>query len=418
MTSSTPSAAPAAASRAETTATVTNGCVNPIRLRGFYQRISAETGEVLALFGSPDEPSGILLVACKDRRASYCASCARLYERDAYHLIATGLRGGKSVPEVVATHPCAMLTLTAPSFGAIHRNPDDGKNCQCGERHLGDDPKLGTPVDPTRYRYTDQVIWNHAAPELWKRTVQAIRRGLAQALGVPRSMLSQVATVRFAKVTEFQRRGVVHYHAIIRIDGADGPETPPPSGCTARLLEGIVRTAADSTSIDVANSLVNELVPAVATTIGWGRQREIVTLDHETSTKAAGYIAKYATKATEMATGGVLVKPIRSLHQLDGLNLGGHARALITTSWMIWQRTGLEAFQRWAHQFGYGGHTLTKSRGYSLTFAQLRAARNDWHRVAKHEGPILVRAKLVYAGRGRRRVTVERRSTERPRSQQ
>lgn len=409
MTASTRSISSAAASRSKATATVTNGCVNPIRLRGFYQRISAETGEVLALLGSPGESGGTLLVSCKDRRASCCAPCARLYERDAYHLIATGLRGGKGVPALVATHPCVMLTLTAPSFGAAHRKRGDDDPCPCGECHGVDDRQLGTPIDHRRYRYVDQVIWNHYVPELWKRTVQGIRRRLAQAIGVPRSKLPDVARVRFAKVAEFQRRGVVHYHVIIRIDGAEGPNSPPPAGCTTRLLEEIVHAAAESSSVTVPDAVVTALVPAVATTVRWGGQRDVVALDHETSTKAAGYIAKYATKATEMATGGILVKPIRSPNRLDALNLSDHARALITTAWRIGERTGLEAFKRWAHQFGYGGHTLTKSREYSLTFAELRAARNDWHRAGRGEGKLVVRAELVYAGRGyqhRRSVVV------------
>ncbi len=210
--------------------TAADACLNPIRLRGFYQRISAETGEVLALIGSPEEADGVMVVACKDRRASCCASCARLYERDAYHLIATGLRGGKSVPAGVGAHPAVLVTLTAPSFGAVHGNQDDGRPCRCGCNHAVDDPQIGTPIDPGRYRYADQVVWNHHAPELWKRTVQAIRRGLAQALGVPRSKLARVAQVRFAKVAEFQRRGVVHYHAVIRVDGAEGwTRCPPPA---------------------------------------------------------------------------------------------------------------------------------------------------------------------------------------------
>jgi hypothetical protein len=374
--------------------------VNPIRLRGFYQRISAETGEVLALLGSPEEPSGTLLVSCKDRRASCCSPCSRLYERDAYHLIATGLRGGKGVPALVATHPCVMLTLTAPSFGAVHRIRDDGNPCVCGECHGVEDGQLGTPIDPRRYRYADHVIWNHYAPALWKRTVQAIRRGLAQALGLPPSEVAQVARIRFAKVAEFQRRGVVHYHAIIRIDGADGLKAPPLGSCTTGLLEEIVCAAADSSSVALPNAVVAALAPGAAVSVRWGGQRDVAALDHETSTKTAGYIAKYATKATEIATGGILVKPIRSPNQLAERNLSDHARTLITTAWRIGERTGLEAFKRWAHQFAYGGHTLTKSHEYSLTFAELRAARNEWRRNANDDGNVVIRSKLVYAGRG------------------
>jgi hypothetical protein len=57
----------------QSSATLTGGsCMNPIRLRGYYQRIDASTGEVLAMLGSAATPGGIVLVPCNDRRASCC----------------------------------------------------------------------------------------------------------------------------------------------------------------------------------------------------------------------------------------------------------------------------------------------------------------------------------------------------------
>ncbi len=381
------------------TGTLTGGCVNPIRLRGFYQRIAADTGEVLELLGSPEDRAGVLAVSCKDRRASCCPSCSRLYERDAYQLLAAGLRGGKSVPADVGTHPLVMLTLTAPSFGPVHGNRDKGGACRCGRRHDLDDPRIGTAIEPGSYSYAEQIVWNRYAPELWKRTVQAVRRELANSLGVRRSKLSQIACVRFAKVAEFQRRGVVHYHAIIRIDGADDIAAPPPSQCTTELLEEAVQTAAQVACVALPPPL-RELAPASPAKLRWGGQREIVVLDPDTCTKAAGYIAKYATKATEAVTAGTLVRPIRSARSLARLPLSEYSRALISAAWWLGECTGDEAFKRWAHQFGYGGHTLTKSRQYSVTFAALRTARSNWRDRADGASDVIVRAQLVYAGRG------------------
>lgn len=381
---------------AQGTATVSGGCVNPIRLRGYYQRISAETGEVLELVGSPDTGDGLLVIACKDRRECRCPACASLYQRDAYQLIAAGFRGGKSVPESVGTHPAVVLTLTAPSFGPVHGNRDHDRPCKCGIRHDPNDPELGSAIDPTTYRYTEQVTWNHDAPRLWRRTVQAIRRGLARELGIPRSKLAQTARVRFAKVAEFQRRGVVHYHAIIRIDGPGGPEIPPPPQCTTALLERVVASAGTAVSVRVAPN-------DRAVSVRWGRQLEVAALDRTTCT-TAGYIAKYATKATETATGGTLIAPVRSVSELDWIDVPEHARRLVRASWLTAEHTGEQALKRWAHQFGYGGHTLTKSHQYSVTFALLRAARADWHHQGTDEGSVIVRAKLKYAGRGHRRT--------------
>ncbi len=59
-------------------------------------------------------------VPCKDRRASVCPSCSRLYAKDAWHLVAAGIRGGKGVDACVANHPQLFVTLTAPSFGPVH----------------------------------------------------------------------------------------------------------------------------------------------------------------------------------------------------------------------------------------------------------------------------------------------------------
>jgi hypothetical protein len=398
--STTPAGAPASSRGAATkTARLAGACVNPIRLRGYYQRIAADTGEVLATIGSPEAGDGTLVVSCKDRRENHCPRCARLYQQDAYQLIAAGLRGGKNIPTTVGSHPAVMLTLTAPSFGAVHRISGHGRPCRCGRRHGEQEVLLGTAIDPDSYRYVDQVIWNHYAPELWRRTARAIRRRLAQALGTHRSRLSEVAHVRFAKVAEFQRRGVVHYHAIIRIDGPEGVDTPPPVSCTMQLLERIVQAATDTATVVPPQPISRELGLTTRAAIRWGNQREVVSLDQQTSTAAAGYIAKYATKATEAATDGTPVKPIRSPMQLKDLSLKSHARALVTASWHTGQRTGIESFKRWAHQFGYGGHTLTKSRQYSVTFAALRAARLEWCRTANGEGQVIVRAQLSYAGR-------------------
>jgi hypothetical protein len=48
--------------------------------------------------------------------------------------------------------------------------------------------------------------------------------------------------VSFAKVAEFQRRGVVHFHALIRLDGPDD-FTPPSIQLTADELADAVRAA-------------------------------------------------------------------------------------------------------------------------------------------------------------------------------
>ena len=60
--------------------------------------------------------------------------------------------------------------------------------------------------------------------------------------------LRRLVRISFAKVAEYQRRGAVHFHAIIRLDaatacGCPACVAPPPAGFTAGLLEAAVRRA-------------------------------------------------------------------------------------------------------------------------------------------------------------------------------
>ena len=60
---------------------------------------------------------------------------------------------------------------------------------------------------------------------------------------------------------------------------------------------------------------------------------------------------------------------------------------MITTAWQLGSTAPPAArFRAWAHMLGYGGHFLTKSRRYSVTFGQLRAARTDHRRATRHPG--------------------------------
>src|ERR1700733_8305655 len=85
-------------------------CSHPVRLRGVT--LDRATGELA---------EGGLLVPCKDRRAAGCPPCSRLYQADAWQLVAAGIRGGKGVSPGVVAHPQLFVTLTAPSFGPVHR---------------------------------------------------------------------------------------------------------------------------------------------------------------------------------------------------------------------------------------------------------------------------------------------------------
>lgn len=99
-------------------------CRHPVRLSGKITGPVDGGGKIL--FDTRSLPDGVLLKACGSRRESVCPPCASLYRGDAFALVAAGLRGGKDIPETISDHPAVLLTLTAPSFGAVHRHRKDG----------------------------------------------------------------------------------------------------------------------------------------------------------------------------------------------------------------------------------------------------------------------------------------------------
>ena len=127
----------------------------------------------------------------------------------------------------------------------------------------------------------------------------------------------------------------------------------------------------------------------------------------------ANYIAKYATKT--LTVPGVPDTRIRTTFDLQGLRCSRHYREMIVAAWSLGSReaTGEPRFRQWAHMLGYGGHFLTKSRRYSVTFGTLRAARTQHRRAQRHPGGerdpwgrpldesvVLVLSTWTYAGTG------------------
>jgi hypothetical protein len=236
------------------------GCTAPIRLVGNSATIDAGTGEVLDTYSTRDEPTEYLLIACGNRRASRCEPCARVYADDTFHLIRSGLIGGRDIPPSVATHPIVFATFTAPSFGAVHSRVTDAngtvKPCHprrdgpsCTVRHTEGDSLLGQALDLNNYDYAGAVLWNNRAGELWHMFMVYLRRNLAEMLEVSRSKLSKALRVEYAKVAEYQARGVVHFHAVIRLDGPEGPGAHPPTGVDTDVLSKAIIEATRTSRI-------------------------------------------------------------------------------------------------------------------------------------------------------------------------
>ncbi|MCW2805998.1 MAG: hypothetical protein QOF52_1474 [Propionibacteriaceae bacterium] len=85
--------------------------------------------------------------------------------------------------------------------------------------HDHTDSMAGQPLCPDCYDYAGHLMWQWWAPELWRRFTITLRRRLVAHLGLSETAARQRVRVQFAKVAEFQRRGIIHFHALIRLDG-------------------------------------------------------------------------------------------------------------------------------------------------------------------------------------------------------
>jgi hypothetical protein len=154
----------------------------------------------------------------------------------------------------------------------------------------------------------------------------------------------------------------------------------------------------------------------------WGEQldvRNITTGEDQaeelSAEQVAGYIAKYATKATESFGSGLDRRlGADDLDHLDGLP--AHVAELVRAAWELGGRRELEGLRlrAWAHMLGFRGHWSTKSRRYSTTFTVLRRARvqfakrrrardgvplDAWDRPEDDQAVIVI-ASWIYVGSG------------------
>ena len=184
--------------------TISRGCSRPIEL---------DTG---------------LTVRCGSRIKSKCPSCAELYRGDWAAIARSGVFDGP-----VENYRFYLMTLTAPSFGRVHRVPKSTESrltrCGCGITHgLGDGGLRGVPLNPATYDYQGQVSWNRDSGVLWDRT--------------RRRMRDRWNSTEYFVVREWQERGVLHVHALVRIARSEAPN--------ADALGHAARTAVAVSKVD------------------------------------------------------------------------------------------------------------------------------------------------------------------------
>ncbi|WP_422401838.1 replication initiator [Arthrobacter sp. 3Tela_A] len=207
-----------------------------------------------------------LLVRCGSRVPSDCPSCSRQYRGDWGRILRSGcLPSGDVALNDLLDSSFYLLTLTAPSFGKVHRVPKRADSvmgqCSCGSIHTHEDVNLaGVPVDFDTYRYLDAVKWNNYMPELWDYTRLRLRR--------------LIPGFAYAAVREWQQRGLLHMHVLVRVPRSLAPTE-----------EELARVARET------------VVNRAEVTFRWGKQvdvKEIACLGTGATdiARSIGYLAK------------------------------------------------------------------------------------------------------------------------------
>jgi hypothetical protein len=366
-------------------------CANPIHASAY----DSDTGRRVAV-----------MLRCGNRRAAICPSCSDIYAADTWQLVHAGASGGHhGMPEDTATRPQVFATLTAPSFGPVHIShtqpgqggrachpPSNGRlthcyhgnSLSCNAVHRHDDAQVGQPLCPDCYDYTGHVLFNWHAPELWRRFTIALRRVVARHLrsvGADRDALR----VSFVKVAEYQRRAVIHYHTLIRLDDAnqDGAAEESEPVMSAIELAALVRAAANQIRIPVESTGASPAEACPPRVLRFGAQIDTQPLTASADTgkpdglarRVAAYLAKYTTKS--VAEFGIAARRISPAAIAD-LDIPAHTRRILTTLARLAALPGNTAMLAWLHTLGYRGHITTKSRRYSITMTALRAIRHRW----------------------------------------
>jgi hypothetical protein len=372
-------------------------CANPIQASAY----------------DPDQRRRVpVLIRCGNRRAAICPSCSDLYAADTWQLVHAGTQGGHhGMPETTADRPQVFATLTAPSFGAVHTSSHrpgladtvchaagcgktycpHGKPLWCNATHRPDDAEVGQPLCAQCYDYTGHVLFNWNAPELWRRFTITLRRAVTthlRRIGIDPGALQ----VSFVKVAEYQRRAVVHYHTLIRLDPTGDEPEPPVSAID---LAALVRRAAHQVRLpvrgdDPADCGVTAGSHVAARMLRFGAQIDAQPLTATGDTtkpglarRVAAYLAKYTTKS--VAEFGIAARRI-SPAAIGELDIPAHTRRILSTLVKLAALPGNAAMAGWLHTLGYRGHITTKSRRYSVTMTALRAVRHHW-RTRRAETP-------------------------------
>ncbi len=335
---------------------------------------------------------------------------------------ASGAARGSS-PSVV-DHPQLFVTLTAPSFGPVHRSGESkGRRRACRPRRSGGSCPHGRPLSCQRRHAEGRPIGRRAAVP---RVLRLPRRG-----AVERPRLAPVgARPRTASTERWPAaaglsdgRAALGGPALLHQGGrVPAPRARPPPrrapgrrrGRAGRAATALARRrGARPSAVGRPSPEVGVAVPLVAGTAlrraRWGAQHDVRVLARQThdddATAIAAYVAKYATKTADGTPW--LAHRIRIRAQIERLGLRPHIVAMVRTAWALGPAHGPRhlRLRDHAHTLGYAGQFSSKS---VALLDHLRGA-------APGPGRLRPRAMTGRRLRLRRRVALRRPGLRRPR---
>jgi hypothetical protein len=349
------------------------------------------------------------LKPCGSRLAEKCPHCSEVYRRDAI----SDLRGGLQTVEN-ATIPFTFITFTAPGaavFGPTHQRVVDTnkghksqvRKCGCRKVHAEDDPLIGTPLNADTYRYDLAADFNAHASRLFSVTMQRLGRVVGHKLV-------------YTRVAEFQTRGLVHYHVIVKsIVTERSVQTVVRGGTDLRIIdknkkilerreaERLKKKAwkkeckksghetpydSDYKSEHRRNPNVNAVIHGEWT---WGAQVDVPHVLPGGKFGVGAYLVKllgYAVKGTDTSANGpyshrrkMQSAALRNCRCHAGLDCARGSR-LTPDKTAFYQSAPSKKFCR-RHQlayngWGFRGHVLAFSRKWGMTFKEVRAKRKTF----------------------------------------
>lgn len=315
---------------------------------------------------------------CGSRLAAKCSHCSNVYRGDAISVLQSGLKGSEN-----STVPFTFITFTAPGadvFGHTHQRvvviAKSGRShvswCGCRQVHAEDDEFIGTPLDPATYRFDRAADFNAHASRLLTVTMQRLGRVVGRKLS-------------YARVAEFQTRGLIHFHVIVKgIVTERSVQTVVRGGVDLRIVE-------DNESRGPGTGLRRRNANVKAARHGewtWGAQVDVQRVLPGGKFGVGAYLTKllcYAVKGTDTSANGPynhrrkMQRAALSTHKCKkGMDCALGSR-LLPDGRSFYQSDQSRRFCR-GHQlayngWGFRGHVLAFSRKWGVTFKEVRNKR-------------------------------------------